>query len=466
MKKKSAIIIAIILMSIGFAAISTTLILNGNAKVSENNEDFSVIFTAASIDGKDVYSTAVDETKKIITFTTSELKTLNQTSILAYEVTNNSNQYDAEVNVTCVPRKGTTAKYTSIKNKLENDATKVLAKESLNGTLTITLYRLPTKEVTEEYTCTLEVNAIERDKAGYVGSTKWTYDYTGGEQTFTAPIGGKYKIEIWGAQGGSSSNNSTYGGYNGSQAIGGYGGYSEGMVTLSKNQKLNIVVGGGGTSSGMNEFSVAKGGYNGGGNGGKGNTSFYSIGCYSGAGGGGATHVAFAAGILSGFKDNLSELLIVAGGGGGAINHNIENNNGGSAGGIYGNAGSFLKITTCNTNLPKISGGTQNSGYLFGMGQAGRDAVNVSCGQSGAAGGGGGFYGGMSQTENYDTSTGGGGSGYISNTLLTEKSMYCYNCTESSEESTKTVSTTCVNSTPTENCAKQGNGYARITLIN
>ena len=64
MKKKSAIIIAIILMSIGFAAISTTLILNGNAKVSENNEDFSVIFTAASIDGKDVYSTAVDDTKK------------------------------------------------------------------------------------------------------------------------------------------------------------------------------------------------------------------------------------------------------------------------------------------------------------------------------------------------------------------------------------------------------------------
>ena len=33
MKKKSAIIIAIILMSLGFAAVSTTLIINGNAKV-------------------------------------------------------------------------------------------------------------------------------------------------------------------------------------------------------------------------------------------------------------------------------------------------------------------------------------------------------------------------------------------------------------------------------------------------
>ena len=170
MKKKSAIIIAIILMSIGFASISTTLILNGNAKVSENNEDFSVIFTAASIDGKDVYSTAVDETKKIITFETSELKTLNQTSILTYEVTNNSSNYDAEINVTCVPKDGTTAKYTSIKNKLDNDATKVLAKSSLNGTLTITLNKTATEEASEEYKCKLEFNGVERTKIAASGT--------------------------------------------------------------------------------------------------------------------------------------------------------------------------------------------------------------------------------------------------------------------------------------------------------
>ena len=166
MKKKSMLIIAILLMSIGFAAISTTLIINGNAKVSENNEDFSVIFTAASIDGNDVYSTAVDATKKTITFETSELKTLNQTSVLTYEVTNNSSNYDANVTVTCVPSTGTTAKYTSIKNKLENDATVVKAKESINGTLTVTLDKVATENVTEEYTCKLEFNAVERDTIG------------------------------------------------------------------------------------------------------------------------------------------------------------------------------------------------------------------------------------------------------------------------------------------------------------
>ena len=180
MKRKSMLIVAILLMSIGFAAISTTLIINGNAKVSENNEDFSVIFTAASIDGNDVYSTAIDDTKKIITFTTSELKTLNQTSILTYEVTNNSSNYDAEVKVTCVPKEGTTAKYTSIKNKLDNDATVVKAKETLNGTLTVTLDKVATASVTEEYTCKLEFNAVERDT---LGSSEPTYYYAFGTPT-------------------------------------------------------------------------------------------------------------------------------------------------------------------------------------------------------------------------------------------------------------------------------------------
>ncbi len=166
MKKKSMLIVAILLMSIGFAAISTTLVINGNAKVSENNEDFSVIFTAASLDGKDVYNSVIDDTKKIITFETSELKTLNQTSVLTYEVTNNSSNYDANVTITCVPKDGTTAKYTSIKNKLENDAIVVKAKSSVNGTLTVSLDKTSTEEISEEYTCKLEFNAVERDILG------------------------------------------------------------------------------------------------------------------------------------------------------------------------------------------------------------------------------------------------------------------------------------------------------------
>ena len=162
--KKSAIIVAIVFMMIGFAAVSTTLIINGNAKVSENNEDFSVIFTAATLDGKDVYSSVVDDTKKAITFTSKNLMRVGDTSTLTYEVTNNSANYDAEVKVTCVPKTGTTAKYTSIKNELEGNATVVKAKETLNGTLTIILNKTAMEETTEEYTCNLGFDAVERNE--------------------------------------------------------------------------------------------------------------------------------------------------------------------------------------------------------------------------------------------------------------------------------------------------------------
>ena len=166
MKRKSAIVIAILIMCVGFAAISTTLIINGSTKVSENTEDFSVIFTSASLDGTDVYANVIDDTKKVITFETSDLKTLNQTSVLNYEVTNNSSNYDAEVTVNCKVKDNTTAKYTSIKNELEGKATVVKAKETLTGTLTVTLNKTATEEVKEEYVCTLEFNAIERDELG------------------------------------------------------------------------------------------------------------------------------------------------------------------------------------------------------------------------------------------------------------------------------------------------------------
>ena len=166
MKRKSAIIVAILIMSIGFAAISTNLIINGSAKVSENTDDFSVIFTSASLDGQDVYTNVISQDKKTITFETSELKTLNQTSVLNYEVTNNSANYDAEVTVNCKVKENTTAKYTSIKNELEGNATVVKAKESVNGILTVTLNKTATEEVREEYVCTLTFNAVERDTLG------------------------------------------------------------------------------------------------------------------------------------------------------------------------------------------------------------------------------------------------------------------------------------------------------------
>ena len=168
MKRKSIIAVTILLLAIGFAAVSTTLIINGSAKIGENTDDFSVIFTKAILDGQDVYTNVISQDKKTITFETSDLKTLNQTSVLKYEVTNNSANYDAEVQVNCKTKENTTAKYTSIKNELEGNVTVIKAKETLNGTLTVTLNKTATEEVREEYVCELTFNAVERDVLGVI----------------------------------------------------------------------------------------------------------------------------------------------------------------------------------------------------------------------------------------------------------------------------------------------------------
>lgn len=257
-----------------------------------------------------------------------------------------------------------------------------------------------------------------------------TFDYTGAEQIFTAPVNGYYRLETWGAQGGTHTT-----------SIGGYGGYSTGIVKLNKGQILYINVGGTSDST--------TGGYNGGGNG---LSNVYG----TGVGGGGATHIATSTGLLSTLSSNQNSILVVSGGGGGATSYTNGKQyfSGGSGGGMNGVVGSKHQDGTATT------AGTQTGGGNFGVGG------NATAAWAGGAGGG--FYGGTSGKY----TAGAGGSGYIANnSLLTyngvTKHMYCYNCTASDAANTKTYSngtSSCISETATTDCAKSGNGYAKITL--
>ncbi len=291
----------------------------------------------------------------------------------------------------------------------------------------------------------------------YTGDTVFNFDYTGGEQTFTAPVSGTYKLETWGAQGGS---------YKDSHNV---GGYSIGDVALKNNDVLFINVGGSGTFS-SNDKCV--GGYNGGGIG-YGQPSYVDKRYF--ASGGGATHIATQTGLLNDLEKHQNNILIVSGGGGGSFYDGIIDN-GGGGGGVVGVSG-VQHISGWGTFG---SGGTQNAGgYAYcdldsciEWGMSFSTAVQVKQGKFGKGadseentpsnGGGGGYYGGGASSH---VQSAGGGSGYIGNSSLTNKTMYCYNCEESNEESTKTISTTCNEETPTSYCAKKGNGYARITLV-
>ena len=298
---------------------------------------------------------------------------------------------------------------------------------------------------------TIEVEKLEADDACYIdfvtnGETK-EYDYTGNIEVFTAPTTSEYILEVWGSEGGSY--NTTY--------IGGYGGYSTGIVSLTKGEKLYIVVGGKGTNN--STLETIPGGYNGGGTGSGSANLVYS------SSGGGATHIGKASGLLNTLSNNISDIIIVAGGGGGtSFQTGPYSGNGGSGGGYTGNNG-----TNTQSNYVYGSGGSQTAGGSSGGGSKVNNedrGLKGSFGQGGngqhySGGGGGGFYGGGASNQ----AGAGGGSGYIGNSLLSNKVMYCYKCTASSSENTKTISTDNVSSTPISNYAKKENGYVKIKQV-
>lgn len=149
--------------------------------------------------------------------------------------------------------------------------------------------------------------------------TIYNYDYTGTVQQVTLPKG-KYKLQCWGAQGGSVTG--TY------SATGSKGGYSEGVISLTQTTTLYIFVGGKGSDiSTSNTSGIVNGGWNGGGGASK-KTSYNSGDTYGESfprAGGGATDIALVASDMSynnyrnnRSNDSLLSRCIVAGGGAGA----------------------------------------------------------------------------------------------------------------------------------------------------
>ena len=80
--------------------------------------------------------------------------------------------------------------------------------------------------------------------------------YSGSKKSITLPAG-KYKLQVWGAQGGYRSNSS----------YGGKGGYSIGTITLNEKTTVYVYAGGAGGSGTTNAGSsvLVAGGFKGGG---------------------------------------------------------------------------------------------------------------------------------------------------------------------------------------------------------
>lgn len=301
---------------------------------------------------------------------------------------------------------------------------------------------------------------------GIIVSTGLSYTFVvDGDRTFTAvfaviepkefpysgePVSvtlnpGRYKLEVWGAQGGYRSN----------ETYAGKGGYSTGILTLTEQTNLFVRVGGSGNTGGK------YGGFNGGGK-----RSSYP-------GGGGASDIRIG-------TDDVNHRVIVAGGGGsdgGAAKPGRYG--GGLSGGDVGSSGSANGYGTAGY------GGTQtgNSGGASWIAQEpstatttdadaksgfgfGGNGIKKNNGFGGA--GGGGWYGGTGRVPDSsgdDDGGGGGGSGFVLDGANIPEGFGLTETHYLKDAETIDGSKTFVSPDGTSETGHTGDGYARITPL-
>ncbi len=253
--------------------------------------------------------------------------------------------------------------------------------------------------------------------------------YKGYTQSYTIPVSGQYRLDVWGAEGGSANLNNDHGGK---------GGYTTGTYYFEEGEIIYVEVGGKGSYTATGSIM---GGYNGGGTSGAGTVS-------SGGSGGGSTDMRTSL--------NLANRIIVAGGGGGSGSRNASDyqGSGGAGGGSIGGSPTYIGYATYNGSPGTSEFGGSPASYDVtitsnptpgSLGAGGNGGTYNSTYGGGA--GGGGYYGGGGGVR---YGGGGGGSGYCG---------FISNC-----ESYIGIDNFILPDGSYDN-GNSGDGYARITLV-
>lgn len=159
MKQKKVIIIVIMLMAVGFAAVATNLFVNGSSKINPNKDDFYVYYSDAYVNDEQDDSVITSDTT--IEFNTT-FESLGQKYILEYEVTNGSKNYDAELEMVCTGGN----EYLSLINDFDDNAI-LEATTKRFGMLTLEQVKSYSgDDLNVSIECTINANAVERSSLG------------------------------------------------------------------------------------------------------------------------------------------------------------------------------------------------------------------------------------------------------------------------------------------------------------
>ena len=165
--KKQNIMILIFILVIGFASVTSTLVIRGNLNIGYNeNFSSSIVYTRAELPNGEV---EINQNDKNIDFITEKLENVNQTTILEFDVTNKSRNYNASVTINCGLKENfeSFSEYLDITMSLESPF-ELVSSETKTGYLTIKLKKAYNEEMETriEMSCELVATPLERETLG------------------------------------------------------------------------------------------------------------------------------------------------------------------------------------------------------------------------------------------------------------------------------------------------------------
>ena len=165
--KKRNVIILVVMLIVGFASITSTLVIRGNLNIGYNeNFSSSIVYTRAELPNGEV---EINQNEKNIDFTTEKLENVNQTTILEFDVTNKSRNYDASVTINCGLKEDfkSFSEYLDIDMSLESPF-ELVSSETKTGYLIIKLKKAYNEEMETriEMSCELVAEPLERETLG------------------------------------------------------------------------------------------------------------------------------------------------------------------------------------------------------------------------------------------------------------------------------------------------------------
>ncbi len=98
---KKYIIILILMLTIGFASLTTNLIINSKVDMSLLESDLEVIFKEVLLNKENNDKAFIIDNGKSFIYSADELINVKDTSNIDYTIMNKSHQYDMEVKVSC-----------------------------------------------------------------------------------------------------------------------------------------------------------------------------------------------------------------------------------------------------------------------------------------------------------------------------------------------------------------------------